>query len=121
MELGGVIIWFNPEQIKGAGYDSLFAVYQSLSKINFRTMVVARPGMAMAITVAAWGHGCHLIPLIAFKLRNSTRPISPKTQNARKGGAHSRWAWGGRTNGMSHLPANESDDPRSVATERGLS
>lgn len=55
MEHGGVIIWFNPEIIKGADYDALFAIYQSLSKINFRTLLVARTGMEKPVAVTAWG------------------------------------------------------------------
>lgn len=55
MEHGGIIIWFDPAVFTGAQYDELFSIYQGLTAINYRTLLVARSGMATPLAVTAWG------------------------------------------------------------------
>lgn len=55
MEHGGVIIWFDPTLIKGADYERLFALYQQLAGLNYRTMLTAHTGMETPLAVTAWG------------------------------------------------------------------
>ena len=60
LEHGGVIIWYDPQQVTEEQSQQLFDIYRELIQIERRVILTVREGMESPIALTAWNHRLRL-------------------------------------------------------------